>query len=290
MECGVCYGYVKHCRTILKALILFFDAIGIHAPEEVSYTHLERFINSLVGWSASTVRSRISLVRMYFRFLFLNGDIKEPIAEKLPGGLTPRGRTKLPTVWQEDEINKLLGSIDLTNPNGKRNYAMLLLAARLGLRIGDIRELKLSDIDWQACTLTIIQNKTKEPLTLPVPDDVGWAVIDYLKNGRPVTESKNVFVRHVPPYNSFAITSSLHNIMTKALSDAGITYRGKPSGFHTLRHSLATHLLQGGVESSAISDILGHTSPETVKHYLQADLKDLRKSALEVEVRPYVKE
>uniref|UniRef100_UPI002ED5E2F2 tyrosine-type recombinase/integrase n=2 Tax=Enterocloster clostridioformis TaxID=1531 RepID=UPI002ED5E2F2 len=107
---------------------------------------------------------------------------------------------------------------------------------RLGLRIGDIRELKLSDIDWQACTLTIIQNKTKEPLTLPVPDDVGWAVIDYLKNGRPVTESKNVFVRHVPPYNSFAITSNLHNTMTKALSDAGITYRGKPSGFHTLRH------------------------------------------------------
>ena len=120
VEYGVCYGYVKHCRTILKDLILFFDAIGIHAPEEVSYTHLERFINSLVGWSASTVRSRISLVRMYFRFLFLNGDIKEPIAEKLPGGLTPRGRTKLPTVWQEDEIDKLLGSIDLTNPNGKK--------------------------------------------------------------------------------------------------------------------------------------------------------------------------
>ena len=167
---------------------------------------------------------------------------------------------------------------------------MLLLAARLGLRIGDIRELKLSDIDWQACTLTIIQNKAKEPLTLPVPDDVGWAVIDYLKNGRSVTESKNVFVRHVPPYNSFAITSNQHNIINKALSDAGITYRGKPSGFHTLRHSLATHLLQGGVESSAISDILGHTSPETVKHYLQADLKDLRKCALEVEVRPYVKE
>uniref|UniRef100_UPI002FE6F25A tyrosine-type recombinase/integrase n=1 Tax=Enterocloster clostridioformis TaxID=1531 RepID=UPI002FE6F25A len=112
--------------------------------------------------------------------------------------------------------------------------------ARLGLRIGDIRELKLSDIDWQACTLTIIQNKAKEPLTLPVPDDVGWAVIDYLKNGRPVTESKNVFVRHIPPYNSFAITSNQHNIMTKALSDAGITYRGKPSGFHTLRHSPAS--------------------------------------------------
>lgn len=86
------------------------------------------------------------------------------------------------------------------------------------LRIGDIRDLKLPDIDCQAGTLTIVQNKTKEPLTLPIPEDVGWAVIDYLKNGRPVTESRNVFARHVPPYDGFSITSNLHNIMMKALS------------------------------------------------------------------------
>lgn len=99
---------------------------------------------------------------------------------------------------------------------------MLLLAARLGLRIEDIRDLKLPDIDWRSGTLTIVQNKTKEPLALPIPEEVGRAVIDYLKNGRPVTESRNVFVRHVPPYDGFSITSNLHNIMTKALSNAGI--------------------------------------------------------------------
>lgn len=290
VEYGVCYGYVRHSRAVLKDLILFFDTVGVHAPEEARYFHLEQFINSLIGWPTSTVRGKISVVRMYFRFLFLNGYIREPIAEKLPDRLTPRAHTKLPTVWSEEEIDKLLNGIDLTNPNGKRNYAMLLFAARLGLRIGDIRELKLSDIDWQACTLTIVQSKTKAPLTLPVPDDVGWAVIDYLKNGRPVTESKHVFVRHIPPYDGFSKTSNLHNIMTKALTDAGIRYRDKPSGFHTLRHSLATHLLQNGVESTTISDILGHTSPETVKHYLRTDLVDLRKCALEVEVMPYVKE
>lgn len=290
VEYGVCYGYVRHTRMILKDLILFLDAAGVHAPEKVKYVHLEQFINSLVGWSASTVRSKISMVRMYFRFLFLNGYIREPIAEKMPDGLTPRAHTKLPTVWSEEDIGKLIGGIDLTNPNGKRNYAMLLFAARLGLRIGDIRDLQLSDINWQTCTLTIVQSKTKEPLVLPIPNDVGWAVIDYLKNGRPITESKHVFVRHVPPYNGFAKTSNLHNIMTKALTNAGIVYHDKPRGFHTLRHSLATHLLQGGVESSAISDILGHTSPETVKHYLRVDLTGLRKCALEVEVKPYVRE
>lgn len=290
VEYGVSYGYIRHSRRIIKDLILFLDAAGVHAPQLMRYVHVEQFINSLVGWSTSTVRDGISMIRGYFRFLFLNGYIQEPIAEKIPSGLTSRGRTKLPTVWSEAEIHRLLEGVDLTNPNGKRNYAMLLLAARLGLRIGDIRDLQIPDINWQACTLTIVQNKTKEPLILPIPDDVGWAVVDYLKSGRPVTESRNVFVRHVPPYDGFAITSNLHNIMTKALTNAGIPCEGKPSGFHTLRHSLATHLLQGGVESSTISDILGHTSPETVKHYLQADIADLRKCALEVEVKPYVKE
>ena len=288
VEYGVSYGYVRHSRMVIKDLILFLDALEVHAPQQVRYVHVEQFIGSLVGWSTSTVRDRISMVRNYFRFLFLDGYIQEPIAEKIPSGLTPRGRKKLPTVWSEDDIRRLLESVDLTNPNGKRNYAMLLLAARLGLRIGDIRDLQLSDIDWQACTLTIVQNKTKEPLTLPIPADVGWAIIDYLKNGRPVTESGNIFVRHVPPYDGFAITSNLHNIMTKAISNAGIPCEGKPGGFHTLRHSLATHLLQGGVESTTISDILGHTSPETVKHYLQADTSSLRRCALEVEVKPYV--
>lgn len=290
VEYGVSYGYVRNARMVIKDLILFLDAEGIHVPLSVRYIHVERFIGTMVGWATATVRSRISVIRGYFQFLFLNGYIQDPIAEKIPSGLTPRGRTKLPTVWSEEEIDRLIKGVDLASPNGKRNYAMLLIAARLGLRIGDIKDLKLSDINWQTCTLSIIQNKTKEPLALPISSDVGWAVIDYLKNGRPVTESTNVFVRHVPPYDSFSPTSNLHNIMTKALSDAGIPSEGKASGFHTLRHSLAAHLIQGGVGASTISDILGHTSPETVKHYLSSDIEGLRKCALEVEVKPYAKE
>lgn len=239
VEYGVSYGYVRHARMVIKDLILFLDAEGIHSPAAVCYIHVERFIGTLVGWATATVRSRISVIRGYFRFLFLNGYIQEPIAEKIPSGLTPRGRKKLPTVWSEEEIDRLIKGVDLASPNGKRNYAILLLAARLGLRIGDIRDLQLSDIDWQACTLTIVQNKTKEPLTLPISDDVGWAIINYLKNGRPVTESTNIFVRHVPPYDGFAPTSNLYNVIAKALSKAGIPSERNAGGFHTLRHSLA---------------------------------------------------
>jgi len=290
IEYGICYGSIKHYRVILKDLIVSLDASDIHQPKDICYRHVELFIDSLVGWAPCTVASKISCLRQYFRFLYLNRYIDNPIADRIPRRANLGTRTKLPEIWSEEDIEKILQAVDLTGPNGKRNYAIILLAARLGLRVGDIKELELSDINWSSCAITITQSKTKEPLTLPLPDDVGWAIIDYLKNGRPVTDSTSVFVRHIPPYDGFQINGNLNHIITETVTRAGIKYDPKRSGFHTLRHSLATHLLQNGVEASTISDILGHTDPETVKHYLRVDLPDLRKCALEVEVMAYVKE
>ncbi|MCC8103845.1 MAG: tyrosine-type recombinase/integrase [Clostridiales bacterium] len=101
-----------------------------------------------------------------------------------------RLRTKLPTVWTEEQIEAIVHAVDTTTPVGKRDYAIVLLGARLGLRIGDILKLTLNDIDWNKKQLSIIQSKTREPLTLPLPEDVGWAVIDYLKNGRPIVSDE----------------------------------------------------------------------------------------------------
>ena len=97
-----------------------------------------------------------------------------------------RLRTKLPTVWSEEQIEQLINSIDITTPIGKRDYAIILLGARLGLRIGDILSLTFNDIDWGKKLITVTQNKTREPLSLPLPDDAGWAIIDYLKTGGPL--------------------------------------------------------------------------------------------------------
>lgn len=104
---------------------------------------------------------------------------------------------------------------------------MVLLAARLGLRIGDIRNLKLHDIDWAKKQISIIQHKTQKALLLPLPEAVGWAVIDYLKSGRPVTDSPNVFVRHRPPYDAFSVTSSLNYIFSSVMVRAGQGFRRK---------------------------------------------------------------
>ena len=149
----------------------------------------------------------------------------------------------------------------------------------------------MNDIDWDKKLITIIQSKTREPLSLPLPDDAGWAIIDYLKNGRPITDYPNIFVTHNAPYKGSPFKSTLRHNINKALKRAGIPIdKSKHYGWHTLRHSLATNLLQNDVETSTISDILGHSDPQVAKHYLRVDINGLRKCALEVEVKDYVKE
>lgn len=127
-------------------------------------------------------------------------------------------------------------------------------------------------------------------LTLPLPDDVGWAVIDYLKNGRPVTDSPNIFVRHVPPYDSFPINSSLNYILTTVMKRAEIPPEKKENfGWHSFRRSLATTLLQNNVEMNVITEILGHTDPDIAgKYYVQITTEKLTCCALSVEVKSYV--
>ncbi len=168
---------------------------------------------------------------------------------------------------------------------------MILLASRLGLRIGDIRNLKLHDLDWNKKQISIIQHKTQKALLLPLPEDVGWAVIDYLKNGRPVTESPNVFVHHRPPYDAFPVTSTLNHIFSSVMVRTGLPPEKNTNvGWHTFRRSLATNLLQNNVEINTISEILGHSDPDIAgKYYVRLDLESLKKCALEVEVMGYVR-
>ena len=148
----------------------------------------------------------------------------------------------------------------------------------------------MNDIDWNNKQISIVQGKTRETLTLPLPTDVGWAIIDYLKNGRPITEYPNIFVVHNAPYVGCPFKSTLRHNINKALKRAGIPIdKTKHYGWHSLRHSLATNLLQNNVETSTISDILGHSDPHAARHYLRVDMKSLSKCALEVEVMGYVK-
>lgn len=290
VEYGCSQCHYRRCRGIIKDLILFLDSSGIHHLNGVTADLMSRFTETMIGLAPVTIAERLSALRQYFKYAFLHKYVDQPIEVFLPHP-PQRLRTKLPTVWSEEQIEQLINSIDITTPIGKRDYAIILLGAGLGLRIGDILSLTFNDIDWGKKLITVTQNKTREPLSLPLPDDAGWAIIDYLKNGRPVTDYPNIFVTHNAPYKGSPFKSTLRHNINKALKRAGIPIdKSKRYGWHSLRHSLATNLLQNEVDASTISDILGHSDPQVAKHYLRVDINGLRKCALEVEVKPYVKE
>lgn len=290
LESKINYGnsrrYVWHCSTTIKDFILHLDANDVFLLSEIKAIHISSFIRTLVGFAPKTISSRISALRNYLRYLYLESYISIPLAEVLPHTFNS-ARIKLPTVWSQTEIEQILNAVDLGNPCGRRDYAMILMMARLGLRVGDIRALKLSDIDWERKNVTLTQCKTGEQLVLPLPDDVGWAIIDYLKHGRPITECPNVFVRHLPPFDEIANYNNLQGMMARVVSKAKIPPEKKVhASCHTLRHSLASNLLQNHVDVTMISNILGHADPNTAKHYLRVDVPDLRLCALAVgEVR-----
>ncbi len=289
IEYGCSSKHVERINTTITELIMFLDAVKIHELNGITSKIISKYVESLVGFAPVTISWRISILRQYFKYAYLNQYVNYPIEFYLPHA-PQRVRTKLPTVWTQEQIDSLLNAVDTSNPIGKRDYAMMLIGARLGLRVGDIRNLKISDIDWKGKTISIIQNKTKNMLTLPLPNDVGWAIIDYLKNGRPITNCENIFVVHNAPYIGKPLKSTVRNNFNKALKRANIPIeKQKNCGWHSLRHSLATNLLQNGVGVTMISDILGHSDPQVAKHYLRVDIEGLKKCALEIEVKDYVK-
>ena len=290
VEYGCSHSQYERCKAIIKDLILFLDSASVHNLNGITSELISRFVTTMVGLAPVTIAARLSALRQYFKYAYLNKFTDKPIAVYLPHP-PQRVRTKLPTVWTENQIESLIDSVDTTTSVGKRDYAIILLGARLGLRISDILSLALGDIDRDNKLISIVQGKTREPLTLPLPTDAGWAIIDYLRNGRPVTGYSNVFVVHNAPYAGCPFKSTLRSNLSKILKRANIPVdKTKRCGWHSLRHSLATNLLQNNVEVSTISDILGHSDPQIARHYLRVDMKGLSKCMLEVEVMDYVKE
>ena len=276
---------IKHQRKIallVRDLILYLHRHDVHHFEEIRNEHVTGFIASQVGFQPKTMSGKVSCLRGLFRFLYLEGYVSISLAEALPK-IQNVFRTTIPTVWKPEELQKVKESIDLGNPTGKRDYAIIMLAASTGLRGGDIINLRLSDINWERKEIFIVQNKTTGSLLLPLMDDAGWAIIDYIKNGRPESQYDNVFLKHLSPFEPFQSVSTFYTMLTRYVAKAGVEPGGKSkAGIHSLRHTLATELLQNNVEINTIADILGHSDPETTKNYLKVNITALSQCTLEV--------
>lgn len=278
---GLAEGSMKSLWSRLYRLNLFFLDKGADTFSMVTRDMINDFIKYLAPYSTTYVSENLRMLRRLCLYAYQNDYHAEDLSGCIPFVKNIR-QQRLPAVFTEDEIEKILSSFDRENPMGKRNYAIFLLAARMGLRSCDIKALEFSFINWTEKTLAFTQKKTKKYLTLPLPDDVGWAIIDYLKNGRPISDSKYVFIQHKPPYGQY---TDLRNVLVKQMRKAGIeTPANKRIGMHCFRHSLATTMLENGVSLPVISQTLGHADIASTEVYLRINVSQLKLCALEVEL------
>lgn len=277
---GIIPKSIQISRLYLFRFFSFLETKGIRSIDGITIPVVLDFLKSLSAFEKPTINTTMRAVRLYLKYCYENGFIQDNLFPKLPNPHYNRN-SRLPSTYTAQEVRDTLSAIDMGNPCGVRDYAIILLLARLGLRSSDVANLRFSNIDWENDMIRLTQVKTGNPLELPLLSDVGEAIINYLKNARPKSDSDHVFIRIKPPYTEFnpgAVGALVHERLVKA----GIHLEGRKSGSHALRHSLAKRLLEHEIPLPVISEILGHTNTETTMTYLRVDINELKKCALEV--------
>ncbi len=269
--------YTKQSGKFMDYLV----SQGITQCEDINQTLINNYIKTLAGYTYKTIEQVICSLRAFLRFLSLNDIIKEDMASSTPM-VHARKQTRIPSVWTKEELTKLIEAIDCNNPKGKRDYAIILLACCLGLRCSDIKNLTFDNFHWEDKKLEFIQSKTRTLLTLPLPNEVGWAVIDYIKYGRPDLDSQIVFLKHLAPHGPFKHGNHLSGMIKTYMQIAHLPTLKQRRGMHSLRHTAASFLLENETPLSVISDILGHLDTDSTGVYLKINIKQLKECPLNI--------
>ncbi|MBS1213050.1 MAG: int [Proteobacteria bacterium] len=217
-----------------------------------------------------------SALRSFLQYARYRGLIALDLAAAVPT-VANWSMTSIPRAIPPDQVRQLLASINRHTAMGRRDYAVLLLLSRLGLRSSEVAFLELDDIDWKAGRFSV-RGKSGRRTDLPLPDEVGKALADYLQHGRPQSASRRVFLRARAPLRGFLSQCAIGSIVKHTLGRAGIIAPTK--GAHQFRHGLATEMLRRGASLAEIGEVLGHRSAETTKIYTKVDLDALRRLAL----------
>lgn len=273
-ECS-CNTMRKHVSFVLR----YFQSIGVSEPNEIKNVHISKYLLTLRGHAKSTIRGELSKLRVFLSYLNILGYTTENLASFVPEYRLGDSQS-LVKIWESDEINQVLSVVDNSSPKGKRDYAIIVIAAELGIRSRDICNLKLSNLDWERCSISFIQSKTRNPNVLPLSENIGSAIIDYLRV-RPKTESEYLFVNLNPPYEKMKTFSSAFQ---KYVMRSGVKIHTKAHhGLHSLRATVATKLLSAEVSPDVIFSFLGHSDRNSLDHYIRLDVENLRRCALSFE-------
>lgn len=275
---------VGHYIKISKTFIDYLQQLKVESIKDITMDTCNSYLKTLAGLSFKTIEQQVCGIRHFLLFLYSSNLIIDDYAEKIHMPVVSKN-AKIPSTWKLEELKAILSVIDRNSPIGKRDYAMILLACVLGLRVGDIKLLRFENFNWEAKQISIIQHKTRKPLSLPIPDSVGWAIIDYIKNGRPqYYETDYIFLKHMPPFDPIGGDNHMHQQLVKYMRKAGIShYRNRRCGFHSLRHSAGSMLLEMEISLPIITNILGHSDSNVTAIYLKTDLQKLAECILSPE-------
>jgi site-specific recombinase XerD len=266
-------NYVPFVREFLK------DRFGTGPVilSRLGAEHVVRFVQHRAPQlHLKTAKLLTTALRSFLQYGRYRGDLRLDLAAAVPV-VANWSMSTIPRAIMPDQVERLLARTDRHSAVGRRDYAILLLFARLGLRSSEVVFLEVGDIDWEVGTLSV-RGKGGRRLQLPLPADVGEAIVTYLRHGRPPSGSRRVFLRAKAPFQGFRGPSAIGSIIRRALLHAGVD--APTAGAHQFRHGLATDMLRHGASLSEIGELLGHRSPETTKIYTKVDLDALRTLAL----------
>ena len=267
-------------RITVTAFCNYLGDNGISSFDLCQQKHIADFMKNISALSTSTISGKTFILRHFFNFLYSQNLIPYSGKELFPVIVTNK-RDRILSFYSEEEVKKVISCVDNQTIAGKRDFLIILLAAELGIRSGDICRLKLSDIHWERNTIEFIQFKTGVFNQLPLLENIKFAAIDYLRNSRPNCNSPLLFVGLK---NNFGMISAsqMHTTVSKYFKKAEIDISNRKHGPHALRHSLASNLLSNNTPMHVIKDVLGHTNLNTTRVYLNIDFNTMKHFALEV--------
>lgn len=263
------YGYSIPVRDLLKNL-------G-EDPSTFDAQNLRQFIldtSQRCGWASA--KKCTTAVRMFLRFLIADGKCAAGLEGSIPV-LAHWRLSSLPRYLQPEEVERVIASCDPATPAGKRDRAILLLLARLGLRAGDVVQLRLGDLDWKEAAISVLGKGRRQTL-MPLTQEIGDAIASYIKDGRPQTAVDTLFIRSRAPFRALANHCAVSMIAAQAMHRAGVVCPSRGAA-HVLRHSVASSMLRQGESLQEIAGVLRHRSTATTEIYAKVDVITLRQIA-----------
>ena len=273
---------IRRETILIRDFLIFLEKSGIVSIADITPENLLEFLRRLSpDYSDQWKRSYAYAIRKFLNCPELGLAFPYDV-DTLLLGYRHIKNLRLESYYTTEEIKAVMDAVDRNTPWGKTIYAMMLLACVYGLRVSDIRGLQLKSLHWKEKTISLYQIKTKRYVELPLTDGVTLALLDYIKNVRPESDDPHVFLRHTRPYIPYSSKDNFGSKVSYYFKKSGVDTNGKHHGMHSMRHSLATNLLEEDTAVNEIASILGHSSIKSTKPYIWSGIKHLKMCALEV--------